>query len=54
MSVTKKGEPIASVVPPKKPKKPVSWLGSFKSTGKIRGDIVFPVVSETDWEALKK
>jgi prevent-host-death family protein len=41
--VTKKGEPIAQVVPPPKPKKPASWLGSFRSTGKIKGDIVSPV-----------
>ena len=54
MSITKKGEPIAQVVPPPKPKKPASWLGSFKSTGKIKGDIVSPIVSETDREALMK
>ena len=40
--VTKKGEPIAQVVPPPKPKKPASWLGSFKSTGKIKGGYRFP------------
>ncbi|MCU0579972.1 MAG: type II toxin-antitoxin system Phd/YefM family antitoxin [Desulfobacterota bacterium] len=51
--VTKKGEPIAQVVPPPQPKKPASWLGSFKSTGKIKGDIVSPVISESDWEVLK-
>jgi prevent-host-death family protein len=51
--VTKKGEPIAQVVPPPQPKKPASWLGSFKSTGKIKGDIVSPVISESEWEVLK-
>ena len=50
--VTKKGQPIARVIPPPKPEKPASWLGSFKATGKIKGDIVSPVVSEKDWEAL--
>ncbi len=52
--VTKKGKPIAQVVPPPKPKKPATWLGSFKSTGKITGDIVSPIMSEADWEALKQ
>jgi prevent-host-death family protein len=52
--VTKKGEPIAQVIPPPKPKKPATWLGSFKGTGKIKGDILSPVVSERDWEALNK
>lgn len=51
--VTKKGEPIARVVPPPRPKKPASWLGSFQSTGKIKGDIVSPVISESEWEVLK-
>jgi prevent-host-death family protein len=52
--VTKKGEPIARVVPPPKPEKPASWLGSFKATGKIKGDIISPVLAETDWEILKR
>lgn len=51
--VTKKGKPIAQVVPPPKPKKPASWLGTFRSTGKIKGDIVSPVLSASDWEVLK-
>lgn len=51
--ITRKGEPIAQVVPPPPPKKAESWLGSFKSTGKILGDIVSPVVSEKDWEAMR-
>jgi prevent-host-death family protein len=52
--VTRKGEPIAQVIPSPKPERPASWLGFFKSTGKIKGDIVSPVVSGRDWEALKK
>ncbi|HMK64969.1 MAG TPA: type II toxin-antitoxin system Phd/YefM family antitoxin [Thermodesulfobacteriota bacterium] len=51
--VTKKGEPIAQVISPPLPKKTASWLGAFKSTGKITGDIVSPVVEEQDWEVLK-
>jgi prevent-host-death family protein len=51
--VTKKGEPIAQVIPPPRPKKPASWLGSFQSTGKIKGDILSPALAEADWEVLK-
>ena len=51
--VTRKGEPIAQVVPPPPPKKPESWLGSFQSSGKILGDVVSPATEERDWEALK-
>ena len=52
--ITRKGEPIAQVIPPPKPEKPASWLGSFKSRGKIRGDIVSPVSQEDYWEVLQK
>lgn len=50
--VTRKGEPMAQIVPPPPPKKPESWLGSFQSTGKIVGDIVSPATAESDWEAI--
>ncbi|MFO7972117.1 MAG: type II toxin-antitoxin system prevent-host-death family antitoxin [Desulfobacterales bacterium] len=41
--VTKHGKPIAIIDPPPPPEKKESWLGSFKSKGKICGDIVSPV-----------
>jgi len=50
--VTRRGEPIAEVVPPPPLEKPPSWLGSFQSTGRIVGDIVSPALDEEDWEAL--
>ena len=51
--VTRKGEPIAAIVPPPLPKKPESWLGSLSKTGKITGDILSPPVAESEWEALR-
>jgi len=51
--VTRKGEPIAQIVPPPPPEKPASWLGSFSATGKITSDIVSPPVPESEWEALR-
>ncbi len=50
--VTRRGEPIAQIIPPPLPKRPESWLGSFQSTGKIVGDIISPVLDEKDWKAL--
>ena len=38
--VTRKGEPIAQIIPPPLPERPSSWLGSFVSSGKIVGDII--------------
>lgn len=51
--VTRKGEPIAQVVPPPPPEKPKAWLGSFQDSGKIVSDIVAPAASEEEWEALR-
>jgi prevent-host-death family protein len=51
--VTRKGEPIAQVIPPPLPEKPPSWLGSFQTTGKIVGDIISPALDQSDWEILR-
>ena len=51
--VTRKGEPIAQVIPPPSPEKPESWLGCFRSTGKILGDIVSPAADAKAWEVLE-
>ena len=40
--VTRRGEPVALITPPLKPKKPELWLGMFQSEGKIVGDIISP------------
>ena len=42
--VTRRGEPIALVTPPPPAEKPLSWLGSLKSTARITGNIIAPVV----------
>lgn len=51
--VTRKGEPIAQIIPPPQPEKRRPWLGSFQSTGKIVGDIVSPAAAENDWETMR-
>jgi len=50
--VTLKGEPVAMVVPPPAGEKSVEWMGAFRSSGKIVGDIVAPASEESDWEVL--
>ncbi|MFP3938905.1 MAG: type II toxin-antitoxin system Phd/YefM family antitoxin [Acidobacteriota bacterium] len=51
--ITKRGEPIAQVVPPPPPESPgKSTFGSMADTVEIVGDIVEPVGVE-DWEALQ-
>ncbi len=51
--VTRKGEPIAQILPPPPPEKPRSWLGAFQTTGEILGDIVAPAVEAHEWESLQ-
>jgi len=49
--ITRRGEPIAEVVPPTAPASEGRWLGSASGTGRILGDLIEPVVSPQDWEA---
>lgn len=51
--ITRRGEPLAQVVPPPAPEQQTPWLGSFRSTGKIVGDIVSPPLTEEEWDALR-
>ena len=50
--VTKRGEPIARIDPPPLQEKEASWLGSFRTQGKIVGDVVSPASPEGEWAAL--
>jgi len=51
--VTRRGEPIAQVIPPPPVETRSSWLGSLQSTGEIVGDIISPAVTPEEWEALE-
>ena len=50
--VTRKGEPVALVIPPPPPPKPERWLGCMKDKIKITGDVISPVLDEKEWEVL--
>ena len=47
--VTRHGKPIALIDPPPPPERKTSWLGSYRSEGKIVGDIVSPACGEDEW-----
>ena len=51
--VTRRGEPVAQVVPPPARPRPKRWLGDMAGTAKIVGDIIAPAADESDWDALK-
>lgn len=51
--ITKRGEPIAQVVPPPPPERPKgSTFGCMAGTAEILGDIVEPL-GEEDWEVFQ-
>ncbi len=50
--ITRRGEPVAQVVPPPAPERPRDWLGSARETMEIHGDIIAPI-GEDAWEILK-
>ena len=52
--VTKRGKPIAMVVPPPPPVRTTTWLGTLSGNAQIKGDIISPVVDASEWEVLKK
>jgi prevent-host-death family protein len=52
--VTKRGEPIAEVVPASRPPTATRELGVLHGSGAITGDIVSPVGEGSDWEALRR
>ena len=51
--ITKFGEPVAEVVPVSPSKDRTAWIGSMKGKMDILGDIVSPVIDESDIEALR-
>jgi prevent-host-death family protein len=52
--VTRRGEPVALIVPPPVPEKPKTWLGIYAEKGRIVGDIISPAGAPEDWEILDR
>jgi prevent-host-death family protein len=50
--ITRRGEPIAEVVPPSNASAGAGWLGIMRGTAVIAADLVAPTGPVTDWEAL--
>jgi prevent-host-death family protein len=53
LRITRFGKPVAEVTPPSPEAPSGEWLGSMRDSIKIVGDIVSPVMEESDWEALR-
>ena len=49
--VTRRGVPIAEIIPPAPEPPAENWLGSMTSSAAITGDLIAPIATD-DWEAL--
>lgn len=52
--ITKRGEPIAEVVPVSRPRNGQRRLGCLEGRGSVVGDIVSPIVEPGEWESLRE
>jgi len=50
--VTKRGVPVAQIVPPPAPVAEQSWLGSLAGTLTLEDDLIEPAGTVEEWEAL--
>ena len=50
--ITKRGEPIAEVIPPSAAALGTDWIGSLRGSAQLRDDLIEPVVLPSDWDAL--
>jgi prevent-host-death family protein len=53
LRVTRRGKPLADIIPIHSEGGEISWMGSMAGTIKIKGDIVSPVIELEEMEALK-
>jgi prevent-host-death family protein len=51
--VTRRGQPVAEIVPPRAGERGPDWLGAMQGTGEIVGDIVSPAVAPHEWSARR-
>jgi len=50
--VTRRGEPVAEIVPPSIGALGSSWLGAMRGTATITGDLIEPVIDPDEWDAV--
>ena len=51
--ITRRGEPVADVVPPGPPERPDGWLGALSDRTHIAGDITVPSSDLVAWDVEK-
>lgn len=51
--VTRRGQPVAEVVPPSLASTGDAWLGAMRGTATITADLVAPTTESGEWEVLR-
>jgi len=51
--ITRRGKPVAEIVPPSAVMDRKKWIASMKDTMEILGDIISPANDEDEWEVLR-
>ncbi len=51
--ITRRGEPVAQVIPPSPASAGHKWLGALAGRGHITGDLVEPAADIEEWETLR-
>jgi len=54
LRITRRGVPVADVIPPGPSERPSNWLGAMAESARIQGDILEPSDALVDWEAETK
>jgi prevent-host-death family protein len=52
--VTRFGQPVADVVPPRPEAPEGDWLGCMAGRGEATGDVVAPALDAEEWQALRR
>lgn len=52
--ITRFGEPVADVVPPRVAEPQRSWIGVMAGRARITGDVVSPVAEAGEWDAHRR
>jgi hypothetical protein len=52
--ITKRGEPLAEVIPPSAATVGADWLGALKGAARVAGDLVAPASAPGDWDVLRR
>lgn len=52
--ITRRGEPVADVIPPQPAGRPASWLGTMADRTRVLGDITVASSELTAWEAEER